>query len=440
MTRLFRGNGGGIVVLADAYEVQPVDRPLQGSVRPPGSKSLTNRALVIAALAQGESRLTNALDSQDTRVMIESCQRLGVAVEHDPASGVVRVPGCGGRFPARQADLWLENSGTSIRFLTAACTTGHGRFTLDGNARMRQRPILDLVTALNRLGADVRCATETGCPPVEVIANGLPGGRTSVAANISSQYLSALLMAAPCAQSPVEVQITGRLVSEPYLDMTLSVMKRFGANVSRSADGILQMNPTGYRGTDYDIEPDASAASYFFAAAAITGGTVTVLGLGRDSLQGDLQFVDALARMGCDVVLGEDRTIVHGESLHGIDIDMNAISDTAQTLAAVAVFAKGPTTIRNIAHVRHKETDRIAAVVTELRRLGLQADERADGLTIHPGSPRPATIETYDDHRMAMSFALIGLKVPGIRIANPGCTGKTYPNFFDDLERLCGRR
>jgi 3-phosphoshikimate 1-carboxyvinyltransferase len=424
----------------DSYEVQPVAEPLHGSVRPPGSKSLTNRALVIAALARGTSQLTNVLDSQDTRVMLESWRRLGIAVEHDVEASQVRVTGCGGKIPASHAELWLENSGTSIRFLTAACTLGSGQYRLDGNARMRQRPIGDLVTALNGLGANVRCASETGCPPVEVIANGLPGGRTSVAANISSQYLSALLMAAPCAKSAVELQITAGLVSEPYIDMTLGVMKRFGAIVNRDSGGVLRIEPTGYRGANYEIEPDASAASYFFAAAAITGGTVTVLGLGRNSLQGDLQFVEALARMGCDVVLGEDRTIVHGGELRGIDIDMNAISDTAQTLAAVAVFANGPTTIRNIAHVRHKETDRIAAVVTELRRLGLQADERQDGLTIHPGSPQPATIETYDDHRMAMSFSLIGLKAAGIRIANPDCTAKTYPNYFDDLERLCGRR
>jgi 3-phosphoshikimate 1-carboxyvinyltransferase len=422
-----------------------VTGPVNGNVRPPGSKSLTNRALVVAALARGESRLTNVLDSQDTRVMLESCRRLGVAVEHDPATCTVQVAGCGGRFPANEADLWLENSGTSIRFLTAACTLGEGRFKLDGNARMRQRPILDLVTALKELSADVRCATDSGCPPVEVVASGLAGGRASVAANISSQYLSALLMAAPCAKSEIELQIAGGLVSEPYIDMTLGVMKRFGAKTDRgdpshrTPDSAVRVQPTGYHGTDYLIEPDASAASYFFAAAAITGGTVTVMGLGRDSLQGDLHFVHALALMGCDVVIAEDRTIVHGEELHGIEIDMNAISDTAQTLAAVAVFAKGPTTIRNIAHVRHKETDRIAAVVTELRRLGLQADEHPDGLTIHPGVPQPATIETYDDHRMAMSFSLIGLKAPGIRIANPSCTAKTYPNYFADLERLCGR-
>ena len=211
-------------MVADFYEVSPVSGPVQGSIRPPGSKSLTNRAVVIAALARGESRLTNVLDSQDTQVMLESCRRLGVAIEHDPAKCVVRVSGCGGQFPAKDADLWLENSGTSIRFLTAACATGVGRFRLDGNTRMRQRPILDLVTALNALGADIRCATESGCPPVDIVANGLPGGRTSVAENISSQYLSALLMAAPCAKSAIELQIAGGLVSEPYIDMTLGVM------------------------------------------------------------------------------------------------------------------------------------------------------------------------------------------------------------------------
>ncbi len=431
---------------SDTYEVHPVDSPLCGMVRPPGSKSLTNRALVVAALAGGESRLTNVLDSQDTQVMLESWRRLGVLVEHDPVANTVHLVGGGGRFPAPEAQLYLENSGTSIRFLTAACTVGEGRFRLDGNARMRQRPILDLVTALNSLGANVCCATDSGCPPVDVVASGLPGGQASLAGNISSQYLSALLLAAPCAKSAIELHVIGELVSEPYIDMTLGVMERFGATVDRgsaaidSRVAILKVPPTGYVGTEYDIEPDASAASYFFAAAAITRGEITVLGLGRSSMQGDLKFVEALAAMGCEVMIREDRTTVRGGPLKGIDIDMNAVSDTAQTLAAVAVFADGPTTIRNIAHVRHKETDRIAAVVTELRRLGLHADEQPDGLTIHPGTPQSTTVATYDDHRMAMSFSLVGLRASGIRIANPNCTVKTYPRFFEDLERLCGRR
>ena len=425
---------------SDSYFMEPVTQPLNGTVKPPGSKSLTNRALVVGALARGESMLTNVLDSQDTQVMLESWRRLGVTVEHNVAENSVKMRGCSGRMSAQSAELWLENSGTSIRFLTAACTVGSGRFRLDGNSRMRQRPILDLVQALNALGANVTCATDSGCPPVEVIADGLPGGRTTVAGNISSQYLSALLMAAPCAKSAVELHVSGGLVSEPYVDMTLGIMQRFGATATRAADGSLQIPPTGYDGTEYDIEPDASAASYFFAAAAITGGEITVMGLGQSSLQGDLHFVNALAEMGCEVTIGSDRTTVCGRPLRGIDIDMNAISDTAQTLAAVAVFADGPTTIRNIAHVRHKETDRISAVVTELKRLGLNADERSDGLTIYPGLPQSATIDTYDDHRMAMSFSLIGLRTPGIRIANPSCTAKTYPRFFEDLERLCGRR
>ncbi len=425
---------------SEVYEVQPVSGPIFGSVRPPGSKSLTNRALVLAALACGESQLTNVLDSQDTRVMLESWRRLGVAVKHDPVANSIRVIGCSGQIRSSEAELWLENSGTSIRFLTAACTLGQGQFRLDGNERMRQRPIADLVTALNDLGANVRCATESGCPPVDVVASGLPGGRAAVAGNISSQYLSALLMVAPCAKGPVELQITGGLVSEPYVNLTISEMERFGATVTRGGHGEMRIAPTGYRGCECDIEPDASAASYFFGAAAVTGGEVTVLGLGQTSRQGDLRFVDALAAMGCEVIIGDDRTTVRGRPLHGIDIDMNGISDTAQTLAAVAVFAEGPTTIRNIAHVRHKETDRIAAVVTELKRLGLSAEEHADGLTIHPGWPQPATIHTYDDHRMAMSFSLVGLKAAGIRIANPSCTAKTYPNFFTDLERLSGRQ
>ncbi len=424
---------------SDSYLVEPVTQPLTGTVKPPGSKSLTNRALVVAALARGESTLTNVLDSQDTQVMLDSWQRLGVVVEHSSEGRSVKLRGCSGQIPAQNADLWLENSGTSIRFLTAACTVGSGRFRLDGNPRMRQRPILDLVQALNALGANVTCATESGCPPVEVIADGLPGGRASVAGNISSQYLSALLMAAPCAKSAVDLHISGGLVSEPYVNMTLGVMRQFGATATRASDGGLRIPPTGYNGTSYDIEPDASAASYFFAAAAITGGEITVIGLGKSSLQGDLHFVDALAEMGCDVSINDNDTTVRGRPLRGIEIDMNAISDTAQTLAAVAVFADGPTTIRNIAHVRHKETDRITAVVAELKRLGLNADERPDGMTIHPGIPQPTTIETYDDHRMAMSFSLIGLRAPGIRIANPSCTAKTYPRFFEDLERLCGR-
>jgi 3-phosphoshikimate 1-carboxyvinyltransferase len=346
--------------------------------------------------------------------------------------------GGGGHVPAAFAELWVENSGTSIRFLTALCALGQGQYRLDGNVRMRERPIAPLIDTLQDWGAGITSELGTGCPPVVIEARGLPAATVAVAGDLSSQYLSALLMAAPCAAGPVEIQLRGPLVSRPYIDMTLAVMRHFGAECVEPAPGEFRLAARGYRAADYDIEPDASAASYFFAAAAVTAGEVTVTGLGRDSLQGDAAFVDVLERMGCDVTRQAAAITVRGRPLRGIDVDMNAISDTAQTLAAVAPFAEGPTTIRNIAHVRHKETDRIAALAAELRRLGLRVDERPDGLTIHPGPMRGATVETYNDHRMAMSFAVLGLRQPGVRIANPGCTAKTYPQFFEDLDRLCG--
>ena len=422
--------------MSDTLLIEPVSRPVSGSICPPGSKSITNRALIVAAMAEGTSRLSGVLESVDTRVMFQSLQKLGITTQHDSANTTAVVDGCGGRIPAASADLFLENSGTSIRFLTAFCATGSGNFTLDGNSRMRERPIRDLVDALLDLGPNVSCAADSGCPPVTIQTNGLAGGLATVRGNISSQYLSALLMSAPAASEPVTLQIDGELVSRPYIDMTLAVMKSFGVEVDESADRFV-ISPQTYRGCNYSIEPDASAASYFFAAAAITGGTVTVQGLNRDALQGDIHFVDALQQMGCTVQYNSDSVTVTGGPLRGIDIDMNAISDTAQTLATVAVFADGPTRIRNVEHMRHKETDRVTAVVTELRRMQISADEHSDGLTIHPGTPQPATIHTYDDHRMAMSFALVGLKADGIRIADPECTSKTYPHFFADLAALC---
>ena len=422
----------------DAYLVRPVTEPVRGSIRPPGSKSLTNRALITAALASGTTKLTGVLASDDTRVMVESLNRLGIPVTHDVDNCTMEVTGCGGKPPAEKAELWLENSGTSIRFLTAFCSLGHGEYRLDGNERMRERPISHLVESLTKLRVDARCELGTNCPPVCMTAKGLSGGQTSIAGNVSSQYLSALLMAAPCASTPVDIEVTGELVSKPYIDMTMGVMAQFGATVLCPDRHRFSISQQQYKATNYAIEPDASAASYFFAVAAITGGEVTVEGLSSYALQGDVNFVDALEQMGCDVVYGDDAITVKGGRLTGVDIDMNAISDTAQTLAVVALFADGPTRIRNVGHMRHKETDRVAAVVNEIRRMGVEAEEFDDGLAITPGTIQPATIETYDDHRMAMSFALAGLRSEGIRIADPGCTGKTYPHFFSDLEKLCG--
>lgn len=422
-------------------EMQPVTSPVCGVIRPPGSKSITNRAMVMAALASGPLQMTGVLDSQDTRVMIESLRRLGFTVEQDIEKCICTVHGLGGRIPAESADLWLENSGTSIRFLTSLCALGQGTYRLDGVERMRQRPIADLVAALGPLGASIRFEQpDSKCPPIVVDGcNGhMRGGATTIHGDISSQFLSSLLMAAPACSKPVHVTVDGDLVSKPYILMTLQMMQAFGASVQYPDDlSSFFIQPQPYVAGTYDIEPDASAASYFFGAAAVTGGEVTVTGLSRHALQGDVGFAEALQRMGCEVSWQSDRITVKGRPLHGIDIDMNAISDTAQTLSAVAVFANSPTTIRNVGHMRHKETDRIAAVVTELQRAGIQAEEMTDGLRIFPGTPQPAEIDTYDDHRMAMSFSLLGLKVPGIRILDPGCTAKTYPRYFEDLAALC---
>jgi 3-phosphoshikimate 1-carboxyvinyltransferase len=369
--------------------------------------------------------------------MIDSLKKLGLAIDHDVAGKVIRITGCSGKPTASSADLWLENSGTSIRFLTALCALGHGRYRLDGNTRMRERPIGDLVDSLRQFGVKIECERDNHCPPVIVTANGLPGGITTINANLSSQFLSGVLMSAPCAEKTVEIVVAGEMVSEPYVEMTIQMMAQFGVRVDQSTAGRYIVKPQSYQGREYDIEPDASAASYFFGLAAVTGGKVTVEGLNANALQGDIHFVDALERMGCRVDRQADRVTIAGGALHGIDIDMNAISDTAQTLACVMPFATGATRIRNVAHMRLKETDRIAAVVNELRNLGLNVEEHDDGMTIHPGSLHGGTVKTYDDHRMAMSFSLIGLRVPGIVIADPECTSKTYPNYFEDLERIC---
>ena len=411
--------------------------PVHGSMRPPGSKSITNRALVCAALAEGRSLLTGILDSEDTRVMFEALGQLGIPLALDPRDRLISVSGCGGKFPSRGGQLEVANSGTTARFLVALATLGQGTYRLDGAPRMRERPIEDLLAALRNLGADVSSLDGTGCPPVLIRASGLPGGSTTIAGNVSSQFLSGLLMAAPYAKSPVEILVEGELVSLPYVTMTLEVMRSFGVEVAaEDARRFIVPVDRKYQGREYAIEPDASAASYFFATAAITGGKVTVEGLTRASLQGDVEFVDVLRQMGCDVAYGDDSITVTGRKLQGVNVNMNSISDTVQTLGAVALFAEGATTITDVAHVRHKETDRLAALATELRKFGATVDEREDGLTIYPAQLHGAEIATYNDHRMAMSLALVGLRVPGVQILDPGCTVKTYPEFFTDLRQL----
>jgi 3-phosphoshikimate 1-carboxyvinyltransferase len=413
--------------------------PPKAAVSVPGSKSLTNRALIVAALAKGATTLTGALDSEDTRVLVRALQTLGLNVEHLPEERTIRIDGRGGAIPAAEASLDLANSGTSLRFLTAMLATARGTFHLDGSPRMRQRPIRDLLTALNGLGADAASDNGTGCPPVTIRANGLDGGFAFVRGDVSSQFLSGLLMALPYARDMTTVEVDGVLVSLPYVAMTLAVMESFGVLAVNRGNRRFDVRPATYRGRTFPIEPDASAASYFFALAAITGGTVTVDGLGSSSIQGDMAFVDVLEHMGCRVARESGRTTVTGGPLRAVDVDMNAISDTVMTMSVVALFADGITRIRNVAHIRHKETDRIAAVATELRKLGAEVEEHPDGLLIVPpplDRLHGARIATYDDHRMAMSFALAGLKIPGVVILDPGCVAKTYPGFWDDLASL----
>ena len=419
------------------YAVTPLARPPDCEVRVPGSKSITNRALLIGALAEGESTLDGVLFSDDTHYMAEAWRRLGIGVREDTDAERFIVSGRGGTVPAEGADLYVGNAGTAMRFLVAALCLGRGQFRIDGSARMRERPIQDLLDGLAQLGGQARSAAANGCPPVIVEAVGLPGGHARITAAKSSQFLSALLLVAPYARRPTELEVVGSLVAQPYVDMTIGVMSAFGVSVARDGWRRFTIEPQKYAARRYRIEPDASSAHYFLAAAALCSGRVRVQGLGCVSLQGDVRFVDVLEQMGAAVVRGDDFLEVRGGAqLDGIEADMNAMSDTAPTLAALAPFARRPVTIRNVAHVRLQESDRLHAVATELQHLGVRVREFEDGLCIEPSAIRPAVVETYDDHRLAMSFALIGLRVPGIGIRDPQCVRKTFPDYFARLETL----
>lgn len=424
-----------------SLEIQPVTTPIDAEVAIPGSKSITNRALLIAALADGISQLDNALMSDDTRYMANALRDLGIRIDENPAT--FRVFGTGGRVPADNAELHIGNSGTSARFLTAYLGLGHGTYMVDGVARMRERPIQDLLDGLAPLGATARCEGKDGvCPPVLMVASGLRGGRTVMRGNKSSQYFTALLQVAPYAQTDVEIRVEGDLVSKPYIDLTIAVMRDFGVEVTnRNYRSFAVRAGQRYEPRAYQIEPDASNASYFFAAAALTGGRVRVPHLTAQSVQGDVAFVDILSQMGCRVRKDPDGIEVRGTGrLSGMDLDMNATPDIAPTLCALAPFASGPVDIRNVAVLRLHETDRIAALKTELNKLGVRVETRADGLTVYPASHiRPAALDAYDDHRMAMSLSLIGLKIPGIAINDPACVAKTFPTYFDVLEKAKSR-
>jgi 3-phosphoshikimate 1-carboxyvinyltransferase len=422
----------------DRYALTPLG-PIDAVARVPGSKSITNRALLVAALARGPSVLRGALVAEDAEVMVRALTTLGasVAPRADDLT-TIDVVGVDGRWPSAGAELDLALSGTSLRFLTAAVALGRGRFVLDGVQRMRERPIGDLVAALRALDVDVHAAGGDAFPPVVVDADGLGGGVTQVAGDRSSQFLSGLLLAAPCARGPVSVRILGTLQSKPFVDLTLDVMAAFGVEVERSGYDRFDVKPAPYEGRPYDVEGDAMAAGYAWAAAALAGGRVRVSNVGRRSRQGDRRLLDLLGEMGCTVTWHDDASELGapaGGRLRGGTFDLNDLPDQAQTLAVVALAADAPVRITHVGNLRIKETDRLHALAVELGKLGAAVEEGPDEITVSPlTAPPPAVeIDTYGDHRMAMAFALVGARWPGIVVRDPGCVTKTYPDFFDDL-------
>jgi 3-phosphoshikimate 1-carboxyvinyltransferase len=417
-------------------EVMPLERPPDATIRVPGSKSVTNRALIIAALADGNSRIVNPLFSDDSFWLMDALVRLGIDVHADGERGEVYVSGQSGEIYASGVDLFVGNAGTVARFLPPFLALGRGPFTVDGVPRMRERPVADLVDGMRQLGAEVEYAGEDGRFPLMIKGGGIPGGKARVSASKSSQFISGLLMAAPYAQAPVTLHPVGRK-EWPYVGITVALMRAFGVEVDEAANGRFTVAPALYSSREYEVEPDASGASYFMAAAAVTGGRVRIPALGASSPQGDLRFAGVLRDMGCRVEIASDFVEVQGpDHLRGVEVDMNAFSDTMITLSAIAPFAEGPTTIKNVGHTRLQESDRLSAVATELTRLGVKTQTTSSFIRIIPNKIRPGVVRTYGDHRMAMAFAITGLVASGIRIRDPGCVTKTFPGYFGALESL----
>lgn len=433
----------------DTRTVAPI-KSLDGVVTLPGSKSLSNRCLLLAALSEGNTRVDNLLQSDDIRYMLEALDQLNVPVERHSAESVT-VAGQGGPInspdPDQVCELFLGNAGTAMRPLAAALCMGRGKFVLDGVPRMRERPIADLIDGLQQLGADAQCVEETGCPPVRINANGLKGGTASISGKMSSQFLSSLLMSAPLMEGDVTISIKDELISAPYVALTIGLMKKFGVNVE--IEGDMEGTPSFKIASSEKysspesilVEGDASSASYFIAGAAITGGTVTVRGCGSDSVQGDVAFADVMEQMGATVTWAPESITVSRDptiSLKGVDVDCGKIPDAAMTLAVAALFAEGPTTIRNVFSWRLKETERMKAIVAECTKLGATVEEFEDSCIIHPPVKVAdnVLIETYDDHRMAMTFSLAACGGVTVIINDPGCTAKTFPTYFDMLESI----
>ncbi len=415
-------------------EITPV-KFIDAVITLPGSKSFSHRALIVAGLADGRSSLKNLLRADDTLHTAQALRQLGCEIAWE--GDLCRMTGVGGRLRLPAGPIYLGDSGTSMRFLCAVAALGHGRYVLTGSQRLCQRPIQDLLDALARLGVAATSEHHNDCPPVIVQARGLAGGPTTVSGTVSSQFLSALLLISPFAAREVEIEVEGDLVSRPYVDITLNVMEDFGIAYYRQGYHYFTV-PAGqrYQAREYEVEGDASSASYFLGAAAITGGRVTLTNLNPQSCQGDSDFVKVLAQMGCLVEASPAGVVLQGRPLQAIQINMSHMPDLVPTLAVVAAFAQGETVITGVAHLRHKESDRLQAVATELAKLGIAAHQTGDGLRIQGGQPHGALIETYNDHRIAMSFALAGLKTPGISISGPECVAKSFPEFWEYFESL----
>ena len=432
LARVRRGGHGSLREMfpTGPLELPRLARPPVQTWRVPGSKSITNRALVLAALAEGETELSGVLHSDDTRHMRAALEGLGIAVR-DAGPTTLVVTGGRSLLRAPKEALFVGNSGTTVRFLTALAALVPGETRLVGDEAMARRPIADLVDGLVQLGVGVDCPT--GCPPLTVRGGRLPGGKVSMRGERSSQYFSALMLAGAGAEGDIDIRIEGRLVSRPYVEITRRMVSDFGGRIDETADGFV-VRRASYAGRGYVVEPDASAASYPFALAAATGGSITVPDLAPGALQGDYGFVDVLAKMGARVSHSGGATTVSGpERLRGVDVDMHDISDTVMSLAAIAPLAEGPTRISNVANIRIKETDRLAAVVAELSRLGQGVTESPDSLLVDPRPLQPAVVRTYADHRMAMSFAVLGMAAGGVRVEDPAAVAKTYPGFWDDV-------
>ena len=407
---------------------------IDATVRIPGSKSVTHRALIAAALAEGESLLRELLACEDTLYTINALQQLGVQISIDGENA--NVSGTGGKFrPAGDMkDIYLGNSGTSYRLLLSTVALANGDYILTCTSRMQDRPVGELVKALKELGVEASCITRDEFPPVFLRARGIPGGKVEIEGNKSSQYVSSLLLAGPYAEKDIEIVITDRLVSQPYVEVTIEVMKMFGVEVDRDGDRYFKI-PSGqrYEACQFTVEGDVSSASYFWAAAAVTGGSIATENIHPHvTRQGDIAFLDLLEEMGCGVERGTDKVVVNGGALSGIVVDMGTMPDMVPTLAAIALFAKGKTAIRNVPHLRHKESDRLRSIALEWGRLGGQIEELPDGLIVHGGSSLSGRIvDPHDDHRMAMSLAVVGLRVPGIKVREERCVEKSFPQFWE---------